>query len=295
MTSLFLGEEVFRRGVINYLKKYKYGNADRDDLYHELTKEARKQRVLSSGLTLKEILDTWTLQTGHPMRRFLFYRIARTRLASIQPACWYIPITLTTQSDQDFARTKPLAWMKCDVSELVLTNAAKEDEWYILNMQAAGIYRVFYDLENWKALSKTLNSRHYKNIAVMNRVQILNDIMHFTWTADIDADVAFRLIGYIRRETEFLPWRVALHNLERVKNIFSRTIYYNVFMTWVRRLLKPAFERVGNPEPDDLHGTRHHGQLFQWACEMQIDTCIYQARVFYAQWMRNRNPARNDV
>lgn len=39
MMNLFLGEEVFRRGVSEYLKKHKYGNAEQDDLWASLTEQ----------------------------------------------------------------------------------------------------------------------------------------------------------------------------------------------------------------------------------------------------------------
>lgn len=39
MMNLFLGEEVFRRGVSEYLKKHRYSNAEQDDLWASLTEQ----------------------------------------------------------------------------------------------------------------------------------------------------------------------------------------------------------------------------------------------------------------
>lgn len=67
MMTLFLGEEVVRKGVSNYLNKHKFNNAEQDDLWESLTEEAHKNNILPKSLTVKTIMDTWTLQTGYPV------------------------------------------------------------------------------------------------------------------------------------------------------------------------------------------------------------------------------------
>lgn len=67
MMNLFLGEETFREGVSEYLKKNAYGNAEQDDLWKSLSEAAHKSNALPETMTVKEIMDTWTLQTGYPL------------------------------------------------------------------------------------------------------------------------------------------------------------------------------------------------------------------------------------
>lgn len=67
MMNHFLGEEVFRRGLINYLQKHQNGNADRQDLFTSLTMEAHKADVLLQNDTVKHIMDTWTERAGFPL------------------------------------------------------------------------------------------------------------------------------------------------------------------------------------------------------------------------------------
>jgi len=67
MMNMYLGEDMFREGVSNYLNKYKYNNAVQDDLWEELTVVAHTENVLPTNVTVKEIMDTWTLQTGFPL------------------------------------------------------------------------------------------------------------------------------------------------------------------------------------------------------------------------------------
>lgn len=64
MMHLFLGHEVFFGGISNYLNMYRYNNAEQDNLWEALTQEAHKNEVLEDHITVKDIMDTWTLQTG---------------------------------------------------------------------------------------------------------------------------------------------------------------------------------------------------------------------------------------
>lgn len=44
-----------------------YSSSDQDDLWSYLTDEARYHNVFDNEISVKEIMDTWTLQTGFPV------------------------------------------------------------------------------------------------------------------------------------------------------------------------------------------------------------------------------------
>lgn len=44
-----------------------FKSATQDDLWEALTEEAHQVRVLSPNMNVKQIMDTWTLQTGFPL------------------------------------------------------------------------------------------------------------------------------------------------------------------------------------------------------------------------------------
>lgn len=67
MMNHFLGEETFKRGLTNYLEAHKFSNARQDDLWQQLTLQAHLDGSLPLHMTVKEIMDTWTLQTGYPV------------------------------------------------------------------------------------------------------------------------------------------------------------------------------------------------------------------------------------
>lgn len=67
MMNLFLGEEVFKQAVRNYIDKYKFSSTEQDNMWLSLTDEAHRQAILEKNITVKEIMDTWTLQSGYPV------------------------------------------------------------------------------------------------------------------------------------------------------------------------------------------------------------------------------------
>lgn len=44
-----------------------FGVMKADDLWTVLTEQAQNRSVIPSNVTIKEIMDTWTLQSGYPV------------------------------------------------------------------------------------------------------------------------------------------------------------------------------------------------------------------------------------
>ena len=63
----FLGESTFVEGLTLYLNRHKYGNAEQDDLWQAFTEVAHSKRSLGNDMSVKQIMDTWTLQMGYPV------------------------------------------------------------------------------------------------------------------------------------------------------------------------------------------------------------------------------------
>ena len=66
MMANFLKVETFNKGITNYLRANAYSNANQDDLWQFLTSAGQEDGTLEE-LTVKEIMDTWTVQMGYPV------------------------------------------------------------------------------------------------------------------------------------------------------------------------------------------------------------------------------------
>lgn len=86
-----------------------------------------------------------------------------------------------------------------------------------------GLYRVNYDEENWRLITAALNSPQYEKIDPLNRVQLLADALDLAWRGDVPYPLAIGLLGYLQRETAYLPWRAGLSRLNSLDRLMQRT------------------------------------------------------------------------
>jgi aminopeptidase N len=95
MLETYVGEDVFRQGVRNYIAHHAYGNTVTDDLWTEIDKVSPKK--------ITGIAHDFTLQAGVPLisisRSKAGVRLTQTRYgidaASKAPTAWRTPVTIT--------------------------------------------------------------------------------------------------------------------------------------------------------------------------------------------------------
>lgn len=180
MMANFLGIDTFNKGITNYLHANAFSNANQDDLWGFLTAAGQEDGTLTE-LSVKEIMDTWTVQMGYPVVYITMNRILGTVRASQSrflltpitgnetdnnPYTWWVPLSFATPSG-GFEVTKPQAWLdpadaatstEVDISAL----PGLETEPLIANVQQTGFYRVNYDAENWGMIRDALKSDYEK-------------------------------------------------------------------------------------------------------------------------------------
>ncbi|XP_022215178.2 aminopeptidase N [Drosophila obscura] len=312
MMHMFLGEESFRAGLQSYLQMYSYKNAEQDNLWESLTQAAHKYRALPKSYDIKSIMDSWTLQTGYPVinvtrdytaksakltqeRYLLNTQISRAQ----RGGCWWVPLSYTTQGQQDFNNTAPKAWMECGKTGESLPKTIQAlpgaDQWVIFNTQLSTLYKVNYDAHNWKLLIETLTGGDFERIHVINRAQLIDDALYLAWTGEQDYEIAMRLIEYLQREREYLPWKSALENLRRVSRIVRQTPEFEFFKRYMKKLVTPIYLHLGGLN-DTFSGIQQQDQILlktmvaNWACQYQVADCVAQALQYYGNWRSEPEP-----
>ena len=131
MMAHFLQEPTFNRGVSNYLKANKFSNAHQDELWRHLTAVGLEDGSLVGDMTVKAIMDTWTLQMGYPLltvtrdyngsvtlgqTRFLMEDNNSSQEGE-EEYRWWIPVSYVTPGG-DFNRTAPQYWLRPHQQEI---------------------------------------------------------------------------------------------------------------------------------------------------------------------------------
>lgn len=255
MMHFFLGDEVFREGVSNYLRKFAYRNAERGDLWESLTESAHKHEVLPKDLTVGKIMDTWILQTGYPIinvernysdntavitqKRFL---AANVKSSKDEQSCWWLPLSYTNADQADFESTRPRKWAGCDARGIEvpvkIENIAAENAWVIFNIGQSSLYRVQYDNNNWRLLIEYLTGPDYKKISTSNRAQIVSDALDLASSGvHSDYGIALDLLEYLQKERDYIPWNAAAVKLEYVIRMLARSPEYGSLQVLCRALI----------------------------------------------------------
>lgn len=227
MLNLMLGNEKFSEGLQAYFQKHQFKNTDQSDLWQTFANNSE----LELPVSLAKIMDSWISQSGYPivnvMRDYTRGTVTVTQHRFLeefstkpvsQDKCWWIPVTFTTASQEDFSLDAPISWLGCNPKSgstkgLKLDVDIKSDDWIVVNIQLYGLYRVMYDMTNWKLISQTLNSEDYTMIHHLNRAQLLSDVIVLSKKGDVDSQLFFQILEYMKREVAHLPWKVLLKEL----------------------------------------------------------------------------------
>ncbi|EZA48634.1 aminopeptidase N isoform X2 [Ooceraea biroi] len=310
MMDHFLTTEVFKQGLTNYLNGKAYQSAEQNDLWYALTKQAHKDKVLDPSVTIKQIMDTWTLQTGFPVvtvtrnynngsvtltqERFLLRNSART---TSQPGpLWWIPITYTSEKELNFNNTQPLKWMKAERSITLNDLDVSSSQWLLFNIQETGYYRVNYDRANWQMIIRQLNKQNFKDISTSNRAQLIDDALNLARAGKLDYSIAFDVTSYLAHETEYLPWKAAFNAINYLNDMLIKTQGYDKFRLYVLKLLDNVYKQVGfidkAGDPQLTVFTRI--DVLNWACSFGHEDCVGNAVQQFSNWRNTPNPDVNN-
>ncbi|XP_037093237.1 aminopeptidase N-like [Pollicipes pollicipes] len=296
MMTHYLTVETMRNGLANYLNDRKYQGATQDDLWHFLTEQAHKDGTLAPDITVKQIMDSWTLQMGYPVvevkrnygdgtaqltqKRFLL-----NGGQSSSDYLWWVPVTYASQAAPDFNTTKPSSWMRKQ-RQVTLDGMPAADQWVIMNVQEVGYYKVNYDAENWALIIRQLSVDNTA-IHTINRAQLIDDAMDLARSGQLGYDTALSVFGYLSNEREYLPWDAAFDNLAYVNTQLKRTAGYGAFKRFALKMIQPLYDRVGFEErPDDSHLDQFSRiNVLNWACALGHKDCVRQSVDKFEQWM----------
>ncbi|XP_069972068.1 aminopeptidase N-like [Penaeus vannamei] len=305
MMYFFLTEATFKKGLTNYLNNFAYDAAAQDDLWQFLTEAAHEDDTLPSDVSVKDVMDTWTLLTGYPVvkvernatgtaatvtqDRFLLLPSAPDR--SDAAPSWWVPLTMTSQDAPDFTRTRPSAWLTPGTPTLILDGLPSADAWVLLNLQQTGYFRVNYDAGNWELLTKQLADAH-EVIHVTNRAQVMDDALNLARAGQLPYETALGLTSYLAKEKEYTPWEAAMSSLSYVEKMFTRTAGYGPLRTYLLDLITPLYDDVGFE--DDLNGL-HLDQYkrvlaLSWACHLGHPQCVAESAQQFGEMMLNGTP-----
>ena len=216
----YLGEDDFRNGLRYYLKRHEYDIAESEDLWEAFEFISKKP--------ISKFMDSWVKQLGYPVIKAIKHdnklSLSQSRFTYIgkeYDTLWDIPISLRQYlSNGKYIDNNYL--MVTETFEIVLDEKC---EFYKLNTNHNGFYRVFYDRENYRNLLRNFENEGISNIDIFN---IENDIYSMLISRQIHLDQYIEYLSKITKHKNHMIINSVTNHLDDLYDYLSGDLEENI-------------------------------------------------------------------
>jgi aminopeptidase N len=236
MLSNHLGQELFLKGVSNYLKKHAYGNARTNDLWAALSE--------ASGTDVGTFMDPWIRKIGFPvitvaeepgqvsLRQTRFLTTGDVK-AEEDETTWWVPLALKTGSQN---KTSSL-----NLTAKEETLRSIDDRFYKLNADQTGFYRTNYPPARLTRLGQAQDL-----LSVEDKIGLLGDATALAVAGDGTTAGLLAFVEGFKDEKSYLVWSQISSSLSKVRSVFSSSKEVSDGLKkYQLKLVSPAAESIG--------------------------------------------------
>lgn len=240
MLYWYIGDAAFRSGMKSYLTKYSYKNAETPDLWASLEE--------ASGKPVGKIMSTWTSQMGFPLISVQCQQEDGVKTLKLSQEkfnadgskssgyLWCVPISIITSSG---ARKEVL--LETDSMTVTLENSPA-GEWFKLNPEFVGFYRVHYPPEVLAVLRPAIENN---SLTQVDRLQLLNDTFALALAGKASTVDFLSLLLAYKYDKSYVVWCSICSSLSKIQNLVSETDYYQEFKDYSLDLMSEILKTVG--------------------------------------------------
>ncbi|TSM85985.1 Leucyl-cystinyl aminopeptidase [Bagarius yarrelli] len=298
MLNATLGEDVFRKGVIEYLKKYTGSNTEKGDLWNSLS------QFTKPPMDVAEMMNTWTVQKGFPLvtvnrtgnqvkltqEHFLFNAGNITDHSNV----WHIPLTYVNNTCTSSISCRQMFYFKDKTATFNLTGSVK---WLKFNYRGNGFYIVDYGDEGWSALITALK----ENVNVLppeDRASLINTIFALSRSGKVSFRQVLNLLEYLKNETETAPLTEALMQLDSIYRLLEKRSDLNLVarMTeYISDHFRTLMDSQSWEEETSVAKVSLRSVLLETACSLNRPNCTQKAKELFDQWKSSNKKVPGDL
>lgn len=196
---------------------------------------------------------------------------------------YWIPIDIVTSLEPYRISINMKNWLG---PEAVAVYINPTNEWFLVNRQQTGFYRVNYDTASWERLISTLNSNRFETIHVLNRAQIIDDLFNLARATHADYELLLNATRYLTRERDHLPWKAFFNGLSYVYERLEHRNMPEQLRKYVLNLMSTLYKRTGfeDQEQDEHLDKLNREMILQWACKLHETECTKKSKELFAAW-----------
>ncbi|MEK6908976.1 MAG: M1 family metallopeptidase [Nanoarchaeota archaeon] len=243
MLENYIGEENFRKGVSNYLKKYSYDNATASDLWDSLDKVSKEKKV-------KEIMKSWISQEGYPLVSLekvkSGIKISQKRCNKSTNQLWPIPISIYTK--------ERIYNELLDGKEKLISI---KDSQLKVNHKHFGFYRTKYSIELLDSLGKLVKN---KELNKEDRWGLNNDMWALCNIGEEVLENYLKFLNNYENEETYITLAEIYGSLRKLERLFydeswwpksKERIVKNIIPNYKNKLAKLGWENKNEDTTED--------------------------------------------
>jgi hypothetical protein len=169
--------------------------------------------------------------------------------------------------------------------EFSLTQAPTD--YYMLNVQQTGFYRVHYSDGNWAKIGAALARDDFETIHVLNRAQVVDDLFHLARVGIVEYSQAINIIRYLKNETHYIPWLAAINQGLLYLSQRLETKDVEIFSWFVNDLMENVYKHLTFVGKEDDRRTDIYNRIniLTWLCKFGHDECIETSKKLFDDYV----------
>ncbi|XP_053392868.1 glutamyl aminopeptidase-like [Mercenaria mercenaria] len=297
MLQEMMGSGPFFDGISTYLTKYEWSTATTNDLWDDLGQ-------VPAGYSVKEVMDTWTLQMGLPYINITYDNSGtKTRVTAAQNRFladknmnydenespfryrWYVQLDYLDNSEYK------INWITKDESSVtfeVNTDMSQVNSLIKFNVNDTGFYRVNYPDSVWRRIANALETQGPSAIPYpADRTGLVDDAFNLARGGYIGYDVAMEMTKYLDQEQHHLPWDSAYSGITYLKDMFMTSGDFDYLRKYFAKKVRPVLDRLTWEDGESHLDKLMRSNIIQLACDFVDDDCLSNATQKFRNWIDN--------
>ncbi len=242
MLEGYLGEEVFREGLSDYLKRHSYGNARTQDLWNALGRKA--------GQDVRSIMESWTLKKGYPVVRledektlhavqepFANHPVRMKEiLSSPTKDVWQVMMGVRREENGQVSEQSFLLGEASSPFPFPMESIRS------LNVSGRGFYRV----KNEGSLRKRiLSDIREGKISAAESLGFVNDEFSLSLAGLSRLEDFLDTVNVCRHQTNYIVWADIIAHLAYLDQLLAFEPAWEAFSSFIQDVCREAFDRLG--------------------------------------------------
>ena len=233
MLENYVGVENFRKGLKHYLTKYRYSNAEGQDLWNSIGSVAHKP--------VKPMMKTWIDIVGYPIvtaqRENSHVMLSQKRFladgSKSSKSVWEIPIVIDEGNNQNSILLKSRS------RKVPLKNT---DSNFIINSGRYGFYRVEYDKASLENLSLLVDEKILNHV---DRWSLQNDLFSQCVTGVKQLQEYLDFTTSYHDEDDYITLLNVAHHLYYLYNLTINEKFSDEIRVYALQFLGSIFDHLG--------------------------------------------------